>query len=254
MNTPANPIYSSRTRFPEGIVAEFWMPRKPSHKAIILCDGCPSLPSRHKVGEFFARKGYWVFHPRYRGTWESDGVFLKEEPSDDVSLVAHALNDGFMDIMTRTTYLLDIEAITVVGASFGGTAAMLSLRDPLITNAVALAPVIDWRAESKAEPFAFFVTLLKEGFGGAYRAHPTAWKRLQGGKFFSPTHATRQIDAGRLFVVHALDDQVVPAAPLRVFAKAIGLRPLFLRTGGHYSTRAIMERDLWKEVSAFLKS
>lgn len=229
------------------------MPRKPSRKAVILCDGCPSLPSRHKVGEFFARKGYWVFHPRYRGSWESGGEFLKEEPNIDVSIVANGLNEGFMDIMTRTTYLLDVDDIVVVGASFGGAAAILSLQDPLIRKAIALSPVIDWRAESKAEPFSFFVTLLKEGFGGAYRPHPTAWKRLRAGKFYSPiTHAER-IDPARLFVAHAIDDEVVPVAPLRAFAKRIGLRPLLLKEGGHFSTRMIMDRDLWKQVSLFLK-
>ena len=157
------PIQSGRTRFAQDIVAEFWMPRKPSHKAIILCDGCPTMPSKRKVGEFFARKGYWVFHPRYRGSWESGGKFLAKSPDDDILLVAKGLNAGFRNVFDNIEYLLDIHEIVVVGASFGGAAAILSLKSPLITKAIALSPLIDWRAKSKAEPFPYFVHMVTEG-------------------------------------------------------------------------------------------
>lgn len=246
------PILSGRTRFGDDIVAEFWMPRRPSGKAIILCDGCPSLPNRARVALFFARKGYWVFHPRYRGTWESSGEFLRESPEEDVRIVAHALNRGFTDIMSGETYLLDISSITVIGASFGGTAAILSLRDPLISRAVALAPVIDWTRPGKDEPFPYFLRLLREGFGGAYRATLGGWKKLQGGKFYSPLRASISVDSARLFVVHAKNDRVIPSAPLREFARKHRIRPLFLEDGGHLSVRAVTERNIWKEVALFL--
>ncbi len=246
------PIISGRTRFGDDIVAEFWMPRRPSGKAIILCDGCPSLPHRARVGLFFARKGYWVFHPRYRGTWESSGEFLRESPEEDVRIVAHALNRGFTDIMSGETYVLDISSVTVIGASFGGAAAILSLRDPVISRAIALAPVIDWARPGKDEPFPYFLRLLSEGFGGAYRVTPGGWKKLQRGKFYSPHHASISVDSTRLFVVHAKDDRVVPPTPLREFARKHRIQPLFLEEGGHLSVRAVMERNIWKEVALFL--
>jgi pimeloyl-ACP methyl ester carboxylesterase len=248
------PIYSGRTRFAQDIVAEFWMPKKPSHKAIILCDGCPSVPSKRKVGEFFARKGYWVFHPRYRGSWESGGKFLEESPDEDVLLVAEGLNAGFINIYDNVEYLLDITEIVVVGASFGGAAAILSLKYPLITKAIALSPVIDWRAKSKGEPFPYFVHTVEEGFGEGYRTHKDAWKRLQSGKFYNPITEAKLIDPKRLFVVHATDDDVVPAAPLRAFIKLTKVRPLFLKTGGHFSASTVMHPEIWAKVRIFLKS
>ena len=247
------PIYSGRTRFAEDIVAEFWMPKKPSRKAVILMDGCPTMPSKWKVGEFFAKKGYWVFHPRYRGSWESAGVFLEESPEEDVLLVAESLNAGFMNIYDGIEYLLDIDDITVIGASFGGTAAMLSLKYPIIAKAVALAPVIDWQARSKAEPFDDFLYMLQEGFGEAYRPEKNAWKRLKGGKFYSPKADAAQIDTSRLFIAHALDDKVVPVEPLRAFAAKKKFKPFYLKKGGHFSTSMIMEKAIWAKVSVFLK-
>ena len=240
-------IVSGRTRFADDIVAEFWMPKKPSQRAIILCDGCPTVPAKRDVGEFFAKKGYWVFHPRYRGSWESDGEFLEYSPEEDVLLVAEELNAGFLNVYDGIEYLLDIRDITVIGASFGGTAAILSLKYPLIDRAIALAPVIDWKATTKDE------YLMEVGFGAAYRTHKDAWKRLKKGNFYSPKSDSKLIDTSRLFVVHALDDKVVPVAPLKKFATQKKFKPLILRTGGHFSARAVTRPEIWKKVSAFLK-
>jgi pimeloyl-ACP methyl ester carboxylesterase len=249
-----NTIYSGRTRFAQNIVAEFWIPKKPSHKAIILCDGCPTVPSKRKVGEFFARKGYWVFHLRYRGSWESGGKFLEESPDEDVLSVAEGLNAGFRNIYDDVEYLLDVTEIVVVGASFGGAAAILSLKYPLITKAIALSPVIDWRVKSKGEPFPYFVHTVEEGFGEGYRVHKDAWKRLESGKFFNPIAEAKLIDPKRLFIAHATDDNVVPVAPLRAFAKLTKVRPLYLKTGGHFSASTVMSKDIWDKVKVFLKS
>lgn len=247
------PIYSGRTRFALDIVSEFWMPKKPSRKAVIILDGCPTVPSKKRVGEFFAKKGYWVFHPRYRGSWESDGVFLAESPEEDALLVAEALNSGFMNVYDGLEYLLDISEIIIVGASFGGTAAILSLKYPLISKVIALSPVIDWKAHSEAEPFDYFTYMVEEGFGEAYRTEMNAWKRLKSGKFFSPKHDANQIDTSRLFIVHALDDKVVPVTPLKEFSAKKKFKPLYIKKGGHFSTSSIMEKELWTKVSMFLK-
>lgn len=253
MKKISSAIYSGRTRFEDEIVAEFWAPNKPSRKAIIILDGCPSVPSKHKVGEFFAKKGYWVFHPRYRGSWESDGIFLEESPEEDVLIVAEGINAGFRNIYDGIEYLLDVDDITVVGASFGGAAAILSLKYPLIAKAIALSPVIDWKAPSKEEPFDFFIYMLQEGFGPAYRSDEFAWKKLQSGKFYSPKADAAQIDTSSLFVVHALDDKVVPVAPLREFSIKKKFKPLYLKKGGHFSASRVMDKEIWAKVKEFLK-
>jgi pimeloyl-ACP methyl ester carboxylesterase len=240
------------------------MPNKPSHnpksrgrdraKAIILCDGCPSVPSKRKVGEFFARKGYWVFHPRYRGSWESGGKFLEVSPEEDVLFVAEGMNAGFRNIYDNIEYLLDITEIVVVGASFGGAAAMLSLKYPIISKAVALSPVIDWRAKSRGEPFPYFVHTVEDGFGEGYRLHKDAWKRLQSGKFYNPIQEAKLINLTRLFIVHAIDDDIVPILPLRTFVKLTKVKPLILKIGGHFSASSVMSKEIWGKVKIFLNA
>ncbi len=247
------PISSGRTRFGKDIVTEFWMPRRPSSCAIILCDGCPTVPSKKKVGEFFARKGYWVFHPRYRGTWESGGLFLKYPPQEDVIDVAKGVNMGFQNIYDNKTYYLDISKITIVGASFGGTAAILSLASPFVNTAIAFSPVIDWKAKSKKEPFDYFIKIIHEGFGSAYRTQRGGWEKLKAGNFYSPQKTNQSIDYSRLLIIHAQDDDIVPVAPLVRFAKQKKFMPIILDEGGHFSTSIVTKKELWGKVKEFLK-
>ncbi len=248
------PIQSGRTRF-DDIVAEFWIPKKPSGKALILCDGCPSVPSKRKLAEFFARKGYWVFHPRYRGTWESGGEFLKYSPHEDVLVVAAALNQGVRNIYDQTIYYLDIHEIVVIGVSFGGPAAILSSMSPLVTKAIAIAPVIDWcaQAKSKGEPFDEFIRVNEEGFGKAYRAPKKNYRKLLGGKFYNPVAYSTKINPQKLFIIHAKDDMVVPLAPLKKFAKQIKIHPLVISLGGHFSGSVMMRPEIWKRIALFCK-
>jgi alpha-beta hydrolase superfamily lysophospholipase len=248
-------IQSGRTRFGD-IVSEFWMPRKVSTKAIILCDGCPGVPSKHKLGEFLARKGYWVFHIRYRGTWESGGEFLKYEPNEDISLVARELSRGFVEMWSGVTYVLDIRDITVIGASFGGTAALLASLDEHIDRAVALAPVVDFQYKKEGESFEEFLRQIQEGFGGAYRAPKKNFTKLKHGKFYNPTRHTKEFNPKKILVIHAEDDHVVPVSPLRSFARRIRLPKsnlLLPKKGGHLSTSLLRDPKVWKKVSTFLK-
>ena len=85
-----------RTRFNKEIVAEFLPPVRQGkkHRVIILCDGMPSVPTKQPLAEFLARKGYWVFYPRWRGAWESGGKFLEKSPVEDIAEVITGIEKG----------------------------------------------------------------------------------------------------------------------------------------------------------------
>jgi pimeloyl-ACP methyl ester carboxylesterase len=246
-------IFSGRTRFAKEIIAEFWMPKKASGKAVILCDGAPGLRSKKELGEFFARKGYWVFHMRYRGTWESAGEFLKKSPALDVDDVILGIQKGFHELWTGVTYYLDIKEVVVVGASFGGPAAILATRNPLVVKAIAIAPVVDWHAESKDEPFDEFVRVCTEGVPGAYRCPKKNFNKLLTKKFYDPIDWADALDGKKLFLVHAKDDRTVPSLPTKKLARKIGATYVERMHGGHLSSAIITEPALWKRVQAFLK-
>src|SRR5579884_2014948 len=146
-----------RTRFKKEIVAEFLPPirRSRKHKVIILCDGMPSVPSKQPLAEFLARHGYWVFYPRWRGAWESDGTFLEKSPAEDIADVISGIEKGrIRESAFGRQFCLEPDGFFVIGGSFGGAAAILASLDPRVKKVVANCPVVDWsvlRNEQKKE-------------------------------------------------------------------------------------------------------
>jgi len=245
------PIQFGRTLFKKQIIAEYWMPHKASGKALIICDGAPGLRTKHELGEFFARKGYWVFQFRYLGTWESLGEFLKKSPADDVDDVIEGIELGFRDVWTGTIYYIELSEVVVLGASFGGAAAVLSSLNPLVRSVVAIAPIVDWRAFTKKD-FAEELRQFSEGFPGAYRCPPKNFKKLLTGNFYNPVGWASKLDGKKIFLIHAKDDTTVSYLPTKKFAKKIGATYLERAHGGHLGSSTLMEPAIWTRIQKFL--
>src|ERR1700746_3993349 len=121
-----------RARFKKEIVCEFLPPVRSGkkQKVIVLCDGMPSIPRKQGLSEVLAAKGCWVFYPRYRGAWESDGEFLKTSPPPDIRDVIDELPKAVRDLTFGKKFTLKPDEIYVIGGSFGGAAAVLVSLDP----------------------------------------------------------------------------------------------------------------------------
>ena len=92
-----------RTRFGD-IVAEFLPPKgkrkKVRERIVIVYGGMPGSPSKKSLLEFFSRKGFWIISPRYRGSWESGGEFLKYSPETDVGIaLSHIAKKGIKNLL-----------------------------------------------------------------------------------------------------------------------------------------------------------
>src|SRR3989344_5733254 len=100
-----------RTRFAKNIVAEFLPPIKASKKVIIFLSGAPSVPKLADTLNFYSQKGFWVFHPRYRGSWESGGSFLEKSPEKDALDIINQLPKGFIGLETGKKYVIRPKAL-----------------------------------------------------------------------------------------------------------------------------------------------
>jgi alpha-beta hydrolase superfamily lysophospholipase len=246
--------YLLRTRIKNDIVCEFLPPARPSDKVIILCGGMPSYPGgRKELCEFLSQKGYWAFVPRYRGTWESGGSFLKTSPERDVLDIIAQLPRGFSDLWSGKPYKIARPEIYLIGSSFGGAAVILASRDPRVRRAIAFSPVTDWRAETKTEPVAELERFTRAAFGGAYRGTKKDFNRLKTGKFYNPAHEAAVIDGAKLLIFHARDDKVIYARTSTKFARATGARLVVLKHGGHLSTSNTMAPKFWKTINRFIR-
>ena len=242
-------MHVSRTRFKKEIVAEFLPPAKKSNKVIILCGGMPSYPGKKEdLMEFLAKKGYWTFIPRYRGTWESGGEFLKTSPHQDVIDVIDGIQSGFTDLWSGTNYKLPVPNFYLIGSSFGGPAAILASRDKRVKRVIALSPVIDWTKEIKTLDLERDFT--KSAFGAAYRLNRKNWNKLKTGKFYNPMNEVNKLNGKKLLIIHAKDDKVVSYRPSQEFARVTGCKLLVLPTGGHLSTSDLPK--FWKKIARFI--
>ncbi len=246
-------MYPKRTVFADDIVTEFFPAEDPqSTKVAIFCDGAPSTPGKKKLMLFFRKKGYWTFHPRYRGSWESQGTFLEHSPVRDVTDVIDGLSEAFTDVWSQETFQVNANDIIVVGGSFGGPAAILASRDHRVRKAIGIAPVVDWTEESEDEPLSEFFRIITAGYPGAYRPVSDALEKLSSGDFYNPVLEKEHIDGGKLLLIHAQDDRVVLHDPVERFAKDVNATFISKNNGGHLSSSIITKWTVWPKIKRFL--
>lgn len=246
-------MYTLRTRFKKEIVSEFLPPKKRSNKVIIICGGMPSYPSKRELQFFFRKKNFWSFVPRYRGSWESDGTFMRKSPHLDVLDIVDSLPKGFADSWSGKRYKVKAPEIYLVGSSFGGPAVILASKDRRVKKAVAISPVTNWHDETKLEPLNRVFKFSKMAYGNGYRLHGKNWDKLKTGKFFNPIFEINKLDPKKILLIHAKDDTVVYAKSSKTFSKKLGCKLILLKSGGHLGSDIVMEPAFWKQVKEFFE-
>jgi pimeloyl-ACP methyl ester carboxylesterase len=248
-----------RTRFQRDIVTEFLPPVRPAktHRAIILCDGMPSIPRKQPLAELLSGKGYWVFYPRYRGAWESGGEFLERSPHLDILDVVSGLSRDFRELAFGKRFRVAVDEFFVIGGSFGGAAAILSSLDPRVRKVIANCPVVDWailaREQKKETSNPSYAAYIRAAVGEGYRLSDRNWNKLRGGNFYNPAYHAREITASKIMMFHAQDDPYVPYRSVQKFARITGVKLKLLRRGGHLSTDLIV-RKYWEQMQKFFES
>jgi dipeptidyl aminopeptidase/acylaminoacyl peptidase len=255
LSSPDNMPHLLRARFASDIITEFLPSKKPSNKVIVLCSGMPGMPSAKKAMRYIAKKGYWVFLPRYRGTWESGGTFLDHSPHEDILDVVDGLSRPFISIWDGVEYRIEDPEVDIIGASFGGSAAILCSMDERVKKAVAFAPVVDWVSmqNSETEPLDWLGGAVKDAFGEAYRFSLENWEGLSNGEFYNPVDHVNKIDPGKVMIVHTKDDDVVLYEPVEKFASKVGCQLITLKKGGHIGSSALMRWGVRRRVWKFLE-
>src|SRR5271170_911464 len=220
-----------RTRFARHIVTEFLPPARmgKTQRAIILCDGMPSIPRKQPLAEFLSKKGYWVFYPRYRGAWESGGKFLARSPHLDILDVIGGLSKEFRELAFGRRFRVSVDEIFVIGGSFGGTAAILCSLDPRVRKVIANCPVVDWgilrREQKKETSNPSYAAYIRAAFGSGYRLSAKNWAKLFGGKFYNPAYHAREVtsSSSKVMMFHAQDDPYIPYRSVEKFARLTGV-------------------------------
>lgn len=226
-----------RTKFKNQIITDFVVPEKRTGKVLIICCGMPSYPAKqkyHKMFEYFTNRGFFVFVPRYRGSWESAGKLFEKCPSEDIRDIIDELPKGFKNIWDGEKYKIKNPEVYLYGSSFGGPAVLLNSKDKRVKKVVAVSPVIDWREEENTdEPIDIFAPFVEEAFGEGYRIAKNGWNKIKKGNFYNPMTATEKIDGSKCLIIHSKDDTVVSLLPVVPFCKETNSKLILVKKGGH---------------------
>lgn len=249
-----------RLRITTDIVTEFLPPRSgSSDRAIIVCDGLPSVPSKRHVLEYWSKRGFWVFHPRYKGTWESSGKFLDHDPTNDILEVARVIKSGIsIPIQKKVTSLpvhLKIAHVTIIGASFGGAVALLASLHPEVDKVIAVSPVIDWKEElyRPRQPLADLREYIHNVFGEAYRFSDSDFNRLGvDDQFFNPIAHIAEYNPEKICIMHAKDDMIVSYEAVKQFLDVVHCTHHIVSRGGHFSVRVSTHFFLGRRIRRFI--
>ena len=248
-------MHPIRVRFAKEIVAEILPTKKDSNKVLIILSGMPSTPCKKELLKFWAQKGYWAVYPRYRGTWESEGTFLEYSPEKDVIDILNDFNSPKKDLWTAAEFTLpENPEFYLLGASFGGAAALLAAKDSRIKKAVVMTPVTDFTFPSEGEPIEEFPKQVAAAFGGAVRATKDTWEELKTGTLFNPINEVESIPKEKILFIHRADDTIVNVATAGNFVQKNGCRYIEYPNGGHMGIKNSMKRPAKRKILKFLKS
>jgi esterase/lipase len=143
-----------------------------AHGEVIILDGLPSNPSdRNQLIQKLSQQNLDVFFPRYEGTWESKGEFLKRAPSKAITEFIKALRRGI--VLNDKKYIA--QKIFILGASFGGGVALDIASQNIANKICVVSPVISFKK-------VVGIDTLKNYLGAAYpkdyRFDPKNWQKL----------------------------------------------------------------------------
>lgn len=220
----------------------------------IILGGMPSVPSNKALLKFLAKKGYWTFYPRYRGTWESGGQLFKKSPVKDVLDILDELPKGFKEPLSGKVYKIKPTSVVLFAGSFGGAVGLLAAKDKRVTKVVALSPVADWRAKSPLEPPSVFYLELRALFFMGYRFRDADFKKVVSGRLFNPIDEASSIRGEKVLILHTKNDRIVTLPAVRRFARLTGSSLKVFKTGGHFGGSTLLKPKVWKLVSKFLKA
>jgi len=227
---------------------------------IVLAHGGPA--SRDVAGfdwwaQALASRGYAVLQANFRGSDGYTRAFLEAGYGEWGRKMQTDLSDGVRWLSAQG--IVDPERVCIVGASYGGYAAMagLTLDRGVYRCGVAVAGVSDlrrmvnWEARQEGRRESQTVRYWNR-FMGAARLNDRALDAL------SPAHLADKVDKP-LLLIHGRDDTVVAIEQSRVMAEAMRragkpVELIELEGEDHWLSRADTRRRMLSETVRFLEA
>lgn len=246
-------IYRSRV---SDIVFEFLPPAGIALGVVVICDGLPSVPKQKELMTLLAENGYFVIFPRYRGTWESSGQFLKETPIKDIEQIVNLVKVGEVkELYTDKSLKVPQKPIFLLGSSFGGSIALAFADQSGIDKIIALSPIVNFKQHNNSGDEQDFLRLsefIHKAFGEAYRFKDEDVKRLASGELFNPPEEIKPERVSDILVIYDKSDDEVDYKKIEAYAEKNNIMTISSNNIGHLSFSKL-SRETWVHIFEWLR-
>ena len=199
----------------------------------------------------FASRGYAVFQPNFRGSTNRDEAFMRAGFGQWGKAMQTDISDGVAELARQG--IVDADRACIVGASYGGYAALagVTLQQGLYKCAVAVAPVADLGSMFSEEGGT------SNRSGMLRRSLIEEFGPRSGFAAVSPRHHAASADAP-ILLIHGKDDTVVPFDQSDDMAHALAAagkphKLVVLREEDHWLSRPATRLQMLEEAVAFVE-
>jgi dienelactone hydrolase len=203
---------------------------------VVMPHGGPELRDQltfNRWAQFFAARGYAVFQPNFRGSGGFGKSFAESGYGEWGRKMQDDIGDGLQSLIDQS--IVDPERVCIVGASYGGYAALAgaALTPDTYRCAASIAGVTDLSALVKWYKFEHGPE--SEGSQYLMRLIGDPERSLQRMREVSPVHLAGAIKADVL-LVHGDKDDIVP------FSQSVAMKKA-LEKQGHKTTLLVLEKE-----------
>lgn len=226
--------------------------------AIILLPGFPSGNEFNEMISFFFEKGYHVFVPRYRGSYQSNGIFLSKNPVDDMIGFLTNLEEGtaknLWDVKKEN---FKINKKILVGGSFSGAIALgVAAKYEKIDHIILQAPVWDFKVhnvEGDEQNIEKLTEFVRNAYKNCYRfKFKGLTKKLLKFEELNPAYYLPKVKKTPILVMHDPNDKVVSIRHTNEMMPLLGRGTFLEHHFGHKLERDIFS-TFWKDIDKFIK-
>jgi len=226
--------------------------------AVVILPGFPSRNDHNDLIESFFEKGFHVFVPKYRGSYQSSGKFLLKNPVDDLIMFAENMDKGIAkSLWDNSKQHFKINKKILVGSSFGGAIALgLAAKSGKFSHLILASPIWDFRKhnenwdEQNLQQVLEYVT---RAYENCYRINFDDFlKRMKKFKELYPEFYLSKLQKMPVLVMHDPNDKIV------AFKHTKNILPKFANATyiEHYLGHGLSDSLInayWKDIDKFIK-
>jgi esterase/lipase len=181
---------------------------------IILLSGFPSSNQRDEIMHFFYEKGFNVFFPRFKGTFQSEGKFLETNPVSDLLSFIKELKKGYAkNLWDMNKINFKVGKIYVIGDSFSGAIACgLGACSKDVSKIILASPVLDYKKhniDGNEQDLDALTLFVKRAYKNLYRySFSSLQKQLDKFKEISPSFYLKSLNKP-ILLLHDPNDNTV---------------------------------------------